>query len=351
MLWNFKTNIYHNLVDKIFTIYKYNILKIKKVDYNIADQRFDRYLRKYFKQFPDIKLSDIYSWIRKGLILVNNKKVDENYRLRLGDEIKFNNIERWEKKPKMLAVSKEQKLKNLDLGEIKKMIIYEDDDWLVFDKPAWVLVHPGNVNNQVCMNHYIEKYCQTIGLEKSETFKPSFGYRLDKDTSGVLIGAKNFKTLQYLNEIIRDREIDKEYLTIVEGEFPKHIIVEKNLEKVFDKKFTSSRMKVGEQWLYAKSEFWLEKVVSNDVLGTISLVRVKLYTGRMHQIRAHLASEWFSIVWDITYGNPALNRKTYKQLKINRQMLHCSKYSFENTDGKTIAFEATMPSDFNKLIW
>jgi 23S rRNA pseudouridine955/2504/2580 synthase len=69
-------------------------LRIKKVDYNIANQRFDRYLRKYFKIYPEIKLNDIYSWIRKGMILVNNKKQKEDYRLLLGDEIKFNNIEK-----------------------------------------------------------------------------------------------------------------------------------------------------------------------------------------------------------------------------------------------------------------
>ena len=75
-------------------------MKIKKVDYNIANQRFDRYLRKYFKPYSEVKLNDIYSWIRKWAILVNNKRVKEDYKLLLGDEIKFNNIDKGEKTPK-----------------------------------------------------------------------------------------------------------------------------------------------------------------------------------------------------------------------------------------------------------
>jgi len=70
----------------------------------------------------------------------------------------------------------------------------------------------------------------------------------------------------------------------------------------------------------------------------------------MHQIRIHLASEWFSVLWDIVYGQPMINRKMYKQLKINRQMLHCSKYSFKNLDGKNISFESKLPEDFKILI-
>lgn len=326
-------------------------MRIKKVDYNIANQRFDRYLRKHFKQYPDIKLSDIYSRIRKWTILINNKRVKEDYRLLLWDEIKFNNIDKWEKKPKVLISPKEKKIKELNFDAIKKFIIYEDHNRLVFDKPAWMVVHPWNKYNELCMNDYIEKYCKLIWLEEiDETFKPSFGYRLDKDTSGVLIWAKNFKALQYLNEVIRNREINKEYMTIVSWEMPKTLMVEKNLEKVFDKKFGSSHMKISENGLYSKSEFWNEKTIKNSILWSISLVRVKLYTGRMHQIRIHLASEWFGIIGDITYWNPVLNRKTYKQLKINRQMLHCSKYSFKNLDGKKISFESKLPDDFKRLV-
>jgi 23S rRNA-/tRNA-specific pseudouridylate synthase len=70
----------------------------------------------------------------------------------------------------------------------------------------------------------------------------------------------------------------------------------------------------------------------------------------MHQIRIHLASEGFPVLGDIIYGNAMINRKLYKQLKINRQVLHCSKYSFKNINGKDISFEAKLPGDFDKLM-
>jgi 23S rRNA pseudouridine955/2504/2580 synthase len=223
-------------------------LKLKKVDYNIANQRFDRYLRKYFKPYPDIKLSDIYSRIRKGAILVNNKKKKENYILLLGDEIKFTNIKTGDKKPNIMANTKENKLDNLKLKDIAPMIIYEDDNWIVFNKPSGVVAHPSNKHvNDIAMNDYLDKYCEIKNIAtEDETFKPSFGYRLDKDTSGVLIAAKNYDALQYINKIIRDRNIDKEYHTIISGDFPNHLISEQSIEKIYDKKFGSSRMVVDE---------------------------------------------------------------------------------------------------------
>jgi 23S rRNA-/tRNA-specific pseudouridylate synthase len=110
------------------------------------------------------------------------------------------------------------KMKNLNLEDIEKMIVHEDDNRIVFNKPAGIVAHPSNKHmNDLAMNDYLDKYCQLKDIHTdSETFKPSFGYRLDKDTSGVLIAAKNYDALQYLNKIIRDREIDKEYMTIVE---------------------------------------------------------------------------------------------------------------------------------------
>jgi len=326
-------------------------LKIKKVDHNIANQRFDRYLRKYFKPYTDIKLADIFWWIRRWAILVNNKKAKENYRLVLWDEIKFKNIETGETAPNKAADTKEERMKRLKLDKISPMIINEDKNWIVFNKPAWVVAHPSNQHvNDLSMNDYLDKYCELTEVETSDTFKPSFGYRLDKDTSGVLIAAKNYDSLQYINQIIREREIDKEYMTVVAWKMPEHLICEKSIEKIYSKKFGSSRMMVDVNGQTAKTEFWNIKTVENGVLWAISCVKVKLYTGRMHQIRIHLASEWFSILGDIIYGNAMINRKLYKQLKINRQVLHCSKYSFKNIDGKDIFFEANLPGDFDKLM-
>lgn len=122
-------------------------------------------------------------------------------------------------KDKRLVLSqKEKKMKKIDMDELQTWILYEDENWLVFNKPAGIVVHPSNKHrNDLCMNDYLEYYCQQQGYlkDQDQTFKPSFGYRLDKDTSGVLIAAKHYESLQYINKIIREREISKQYMTYV----------------------------------------------------------------------------------------------------------------------------------------
>ncbi len=317
------------------------------IDKDSHDQRFDRFLRKYFKPFPEIKLTDIYSQIRKKRIRVNERKVAENYRLQEGDVVEFrdidknNNIARWKQ-------TKQEKINNLELKMVEEMLVFENDNWIVFDKPAGTLMHGGTKNNNVLtMNDYVEKYLDKL---VSRTFKPSFAYRLDKDTSWVLIAAKTYESLQYINQVIRDRKIDKEYFVIVEGKPIKHWVIEKPLKKIYNKKFDRSQMIVDREGLESKTEFWTERTINHHVLGVISLLRVKIYTGRMHQIRVHLADLWHGVLWDIIYGNPTLNRMMYKKLKVNRQLLHCSQYSFEDINGKRLNFKTNLPFDFNNLL-
>lgn len=327
-----------------------------KVDETSANQRFDRFLRKYFKKQPEIKLGDIFLRIRKWKIKVNGKKTKEEYRIQLNDEIIFDEtLEESHRKSFDTLGNKEDKFKNLELKDISKYIIFEDENWIVFDKPAGIVAHSSEkYKNTLCMNDYLDRYSELTGIignsKDIETFKPSFGYRLDKDTSGVLIAGKNYTSLQYINEIIRDRKIDKTYYTIVEWKPKKEDIFEESLLRVFDKWFNRSKMVVSEEWQNAKTQIWTEKTIKHNILWEISLVKVKLFTGRMHQIRVHLGYHGFAVLWDIVYGKPSTNRKLYKQLKINRQILHCSEYSFKNIDGKQIKFSASLPADFEKIL-
>lgn len=190
-----------------------------KIDLNQANQRCDRFLRKYAKPYPQVRLSDIYSRLRKGDIKLNGKKVKEETRLQEGDILSIPQELFGKKDPKLLLTQKERKLKKIDIDELETWILYEDQDWLVFNKPAGIVLHPSNNHrNDLCMNDYLEYYCDYKGYKKenkNQTFKPSFGYRLDKDTSGVLIAAKNYEALQYINQIIRERAINKNYKTRV----------------------------------------------------------------------------------------------------------------------------------------
>ena len=144
---------------------------------------------------------------------VNGKKVKEQYRLQEGDVVQIDDkVQMGTEDVSLLVSQKDRKLEKVDMNKVKKQILYEDDHWIVFDKPAGIPMHPGNKHrNDLSMNDYLEKYAESY---KTETFKPSFGYRLDRDTSGVLIGAKSYEALQYINAIVRDRKIDKYYLVL-----------------------------------------------------------------------------------------------------------------------------------------
>lgn len=322
-----------------------------RIDKTASDQRFDRFLRKWFKKYPQVRLADIYSAIRKWLIKVNSKKTKEEYRIKTGDIVQIDDkVQMGAEDLSTLTSQKDRKLEKVDIKKIQQQILYEDKHRIVFNKPAGIPMHPGNKHrNDLSMNDYLEKYAEAYA---TDTFKPSFGYRLDRETSWVLIAAKSYEALQYINTIIRERNIDKYYLAIVSGKFPKHVLIEKPLLKTYDKKFDRSKVTVDyDEWIEAKTECRSEKLIKHPVLGPISLLKIKIHTGRMHQIRVHVAEEWYPVLGDIVYGNTAANNILYTSLWIHRQLLHCWNYTFfDPFQEKSITFEAPIPADFQKVI-
>ena len=320
------------------------------IDDNSSNQRFDRFLRKYCKNYPTVKLTDIYSWIRKWEILINWRKSKEDYRLQNWDEITFPSDLFWKKEHVSWKSFKQKQMNKLTKDEILPWILYEDAEWLAFNKPTWVVAHESNKHRKdLSMNDYLECYTKEY---ENWTFKPAFWYRLDKDTSWVLIAAKTYDALQYFNQIIRDREINKEYVTIVVWSAPDHLVIDKPLEKSYNARFDRAQMNIAKfWWLESKTEIFNVKTFYHHDLGQLSILRVKLYTGRMHQIRVHVASVWIPVVWDLIYWNPVVNRKCNKLLHIQRQLLHCYRYSFSDRNGKIISVCAPLPEDFNLVLW
>lgn len=326
------------------------------IDKSNADQRFDRFLRKRFKVYPKVRLADIYALIRKWAAKVNTKKQKEQYRLNVGDVVSIDeHVTLGDADFSVLISGKQKQLEKVDIHKIENRILYADQYRIVFDKPAGILVHPGNNHwKDLSMNDYLEKiaWSSKPGSWSAVTFKPAFGYRLDKDTSGVLIAAKTYDALQYINKIIRERQIDKYYLALVIGKFPDHLLIDKPLEKQYNERFNKAEVKVDFRYgVTAKTECWCEKSFTHAVLGECSLVKIKIETGRMHQIRVHLADAWYPIMGDLMYGNPALNRILHRSLGINRQLLHCRKYSFfDYLTQQQRKFEAPIPDDFKKVL-
>lgn len=344
------------------------------IDENQANQRFDRFCRKYFKSNLEIKLKDIYTWIRKWYIRCNDQKKPENFMLKLWDKISFDKsilLHVWQENNNWLKydITTSQKVQNF----MKKrwytfpdLIIYEDNHRLVWNKPADIVIHSGNKHmDDVTMNDLLDTYLKIFSpisnrnriskddmIMDRETFVPSYGYRLDKDTSGVLIWAKDYDTLRYLNEIIRSKSnISKYYIAIVIGQISeKKFDIDLPLFKWYNAKYWRAQSFVNfDKWVPCKTSIKLIQTIDDPYLWVISLVRCQIHTGKMHQIRVHLSHIWYPIVWDIMYGDDFINKKLYKNYKINRQLLHSWKYELTDQEGSRLSFQAPVPDDFKKF--
>ena len=289
------------------------------INKNDEGRRLDRFLKIYFEKAP---LSFIYKNLRKKNIKVNGKKAKPEDILSDGDEIKlFLAEETIEKFKKDIRKSKNSKLPD---------ILYEDDDIILVKKPINMLTHndskgyQDNVLDRM-VDYLIAKGDYNPRLEKS--FRPAFVNRLDRNTSGILIGAKNLKSLQDLNKAIKNREIKKLYVTLVAGEVKKDFDVDINLKKTGNNVMKKASRDEGKR---ALTKF---RVLESN--KDYSLLSVNLITGRTHQIRASLKEEGLAIVGDRKYGDPRTN-KVFRERGLDSQFLHNYAIVFESDEFKNL---------------
>ena len=368
------------------------------IDTNSANQRFDRRCRKYFKPYSHITLKDIYNRIRKGWIkIVLHDSVDhkprsrkENYIIQAGDQIWFHQLVDDQLVNKESIKTNNGHIETLinKLGTTwKDLIIYQDDERLIWNKPVGIVAHEWNGHeHDVTMNQLLAYAVNNSLSNKSHewsndtltsvshphsTFKPAFAYRLDKDTSGVLVSALTYPALQHINALIRDHTITKIYQARVVGAVDTNQIARKYkfvttdgwdrsskkwwpymminmpLFKGFHK--TSGRAHVfvnHEKWLESTTWMRVVKIIEDPLLGPVSLIECQLHTGRMHQIRVHMSHIGHPIIGDIQYGQGAINRIAHKQYQITRQLLHSHQYTFLDHRNFTIKAIAPLPEDF-----
>lgn len=249
-----------------------------KIDLSFNDVRLDRFLR---KKYENIALTEIFKGIRTGKIKVNGKKTKENYRLKTDDIVKvfFNSGETVEKEFLNLSLKEKEMLKN--------GIVYDDKNIVIFNKEADMVMHKGSGYDYGISEMFKSYY-------KTEEF--NFINRIDKATSGLVIGAKNLSITRELSEKLREREIEKKYYILVEGiitqkEFSIKNFLKKDKEKViisdcFDKE--------------AKESITYFEVFKIGKRRTI--LKAKLETGRTHQLRVQLSNIGHPIVGDSKYG-------------------------------------------------
>lgn len=306
------------------------ILTVKKND---AGQRLDKFLTKAVKGLP---MSMMYKLVRTKKIKVNRKRTEPNYMLAEGDEIQLFIKEEFFDSPEKDTSSLRTIIPKLD-------ICYEDENILLCNKRPGVLVHEDTdgVDNTLIM--HIKAYlCQKgeYTPEDEQSFAPALCNRIDRNTGGIVIAAKNAEALRVMNEKIRNDEIRKFYYCIVRGEPKKKSDTltgwlrkdsRNNTVEVFDNKVNGSKNIITKYKVLAAKD------------GE-SLVEVELVTGRTHQIRAHMAHIGHPLVGDGKYGvNRQDKRRGYKFQALYAYKL---KFAFADKegllgylDGKTVALD------------
>lgn len=316
-------------------------LKQVVIDKNDSGQRLDRFLKKYLSEASQ---SFIYKMLRKKRIKLNNKKAEPNTIISEGDTIQLYLSDE--------TIDKFKASNKIENSKLVPRIIYEDENIILINKPVGILSHSANkeYGNNIADSiiHYL---CQKgeFNPRVEKTFKPSICNRLDRNTSGIIIGAKNYEALKKMNLSIKEGHVHKYYKTIVKGIVQEEGIIEGYLSK--DEEL--NKVKVLED-----KEGNAKKIVTKiKVLKTsnkYSLLEIELITGRTHQIRAHLSSLGHPVIGDVKYGNKRVNEFFRENYGLEGQFLHAYKVEFSNMEspldylnGKV--FTAPLNEKFHKI--
>ena len=250
------------------------------IDEEYESVRVDRFLRKHLK---NINLSEIYKMLRKGQIKVNNKKISQDYRLVLGDIVFIFLPENFKENQKEVFIKLSQERKE----KLKEMISYENENLFVINKSLGDVVHKGSGHDISLLEEFRSYYSNN---------NVNFVNRIDKLTSGLVIGAKNIKTARKVAKEIQAGNIIKRYYILVNGKIEKEdFILENYLKKDEEKVIVSNIEKEG----YKKSITHFKKIKEYD---KYTLLEAELKTGRTHQLRAQLNHIGNNIVGDTKYG-------------------------------------------------
>lgn len=292
-------------------------IKVEDIDSN---QRIDTYM----KQKCDMSRMTIQRLIENKKILVNGKEIKQSYKVKLNDE-----IEVYEEKPKEMDIKKQN---------IPIEILYEDNDIIVVNKPKGMVVHPANGNLDSTLVNALMSICKDSLSGIGGEIRPGIVHRLDKDTSGVLIVAKNDKAHINMSEQIKNHEVEKTYIALVRGNVKEN---EATINMPIGRSTKDrKKMAVNKNGKEAITHF---KVIER--FNNYTLLEIKIETGRTHQIRVHLSEIGYSIIGDTVYSNGK------NEWNIQGQCLHAKSLKFKHPITKKEMFiEAKLPTYFKNII-
>jgi len=291
---------------------------VEKEEVNI---RIDRYIP---EKRPEFSRSAIQRLLEEKNILVNGKEVKPSYKVQEGDKIVVQELP-----------AKETSIK---AQEIPLEVIYEDQDMVVINKPKGMVVHPADGNPDGTLVNAVMALCKGSLSGIGGEIRPGIVHRLDKDTSGIIMVAKNDLTHIHLSEQIKNHEVKKTYIALVRG-----IIKEKEATihmPIARSKKDRKKMAVDKDGKDAITHF---KVLKR--YDKYTLLEIRIETGRTHQIRVHMAEIGHPVVGDMVYSNGK------NEFGIEGQMLHARRLEFSHpTTGEKMILEAKLPAYFEQVL-
>lgn len=318
---------------------------------NQIDKRLDGFLKSYL---PEASTGFLYKMLRKKNITLNGKKASGTEKLKVGDKINiFFSDETFEKFKGKSSTSSAEPFSAKEAEAIKSLgdikIIFEDKNIILVNKPAGVLTQKATPKD-ISLNDWLVFYLYNKGevtAESLDTYRPSVCNRLDRNTSGLVICAKSLLGARTMNGLLKDRNVHKYYRTIVNGNLSEQITLKGYLYKDEEKNkvFIKKEDPKDDRYTYIETEY---RPVSYDRDKDLTLLEVKLITGKPHQIRAHLASISHPIIGDVKYGGQKIGSLKY-------QLLHSYRLIFPEDlpdafgDIRGNEYRAELPAIFGKF--
>lgn len=287
--------------------------------------RLDAYIS---KQMQDLSRSMIQKLLEGNKINVNGRSEKPAYKVQNGDIIEIN-IE-------------EPKEVKIEAQDIPLDIIYEDEDILVVNKQKGLVVHPANGNPDGTLVNAVMAHCKDSLSGIGGELRPGIVHRLDKDTSGLLIIAKNDKAHIQMSNQIKNREVKKTYIALVRGTIAEN---EATINMPIGRSTKDrKKMAVTKSGKEAVTHFKVLNRYTTDK-GSYTLLEIKIDTGRTHQIRVHMAEIGHPVIGDVVYSNGK------NEFGVEGQCLHAERLEFAHPiTGKEMKLEAPLPEYFKNII-
>jgi 23S rRNA pseudouridine1911/1915/1917 synthase len=287
----------------------------------IADKPGERLDKYVCQQHPELSRTHVQKLIAEGHITVNGRAAKPGHKVNIGDRLK--------------VVIPPTPPSRLVPEAMPLNILYEDDDLLAVDKPAGITVHPAPGHPAHTLVNAILSHFPHLA-DISDSLRPGVVHRLDKDTSGVMLVAKNSRAQADLAQQFKSHSVSKAYLVLVKGKLePENGVIEADIGR--DPR-NRKRMAVVAQGREARTEYSVIKYV-----GDYTLLEVRPETGRTHQIRVHLSAIGYPVVGDKVYG--------VKSPFLSRQFMHASRLGFKlPSSGEYVEFKSELPPDLEQAL-